>query len=297
LKFQIPDCRKSMTQNLKPLSTPSENDETLLQALTAEKARRRTENKLQYYEPYKKQREFHNAGRKHRERLLMAANQVGKTFAVAMELAMHATGAYPDWWHGYKFDRAIRAWACGETSEVVRATIQLLLLGEPGQHGTGCIPKSALVEVVPARGLADLVDTIRVQHASGDVSTLSLKAYSQGRERFQGATIDYLWLDEEPDSEIFSEALTRTNIAAGPAVLTFTPLKGMSTVVKRYLHDHFDCAPRHHHDLGRCRALFIRGQEADCCPVSRPRARHKDEGRSVYGFGARVLGERGQAAH
>jgi phage terminase large subunit-like protein len=208
-----------------------------LQALTAEKARRRTENKLQYYQPYKKQREFHNAGRKHRERLLMAANQVGKTFAAAMELAMHVTGTYPDWWRGYRFDRAIRAWSCGETSEVVRATIQLLLLGEPGQHGTGCIPKSALVEVVPARGLADLVDTIRVQHASGDVSTISLKAYSQGRERFQGATIDYLWLDEEPDPEIFSEALTRTNIAAGPAVLTFTPLKGMSTVVKRYLHD------------------------------------------------------------
>ena len=125
-----------MTQNLKPSLTPSENDETLLQALTTEKARRRTENKLQYYAPYKKQREFHNAGRKHRERLLMAANQVGKTFAAAMELAMHVTGSYPDWWRGYRFDRAIRAWACGETSEVVRATIQLLLLGEPGAwHG------------------------------------------------------------------------------------------------------------------------------------------------------------------
>jgi len=76
-----------------------------------------------------------------------------------------------------------------------------------------------------------------VQHASGDVSTISLKAYSQGRERFQGATIDYLWLDEEPDASIFSEALTRTNIARGPSVLTFTPLKGMSTVVKRYFHE------------------------------------------------------------
>jgi phage terminase large subunit-like protein len=94
-----------------------------------------------------------------------------------------------------------------------------------------------LVEVVPARGLADLADIIRVQHVSGEVSTISLKAYSQGRERFQGATIDYLWLDEEPDASIFSEALTRTNIARGPSVLTFTPLKGMSTVVKRCLLD------------------------------------------------------------
>ncbi|WP_217551108.1 terminase family protein, partial [Pantoea sp. GbtcB22] len=67
--------------------------------------------------------------------------------------------------------------------------------------------------------------------------TISLKAYAQGRERFQGATIDYLWLDEEPDESIFTEALTRTNIARGPSVLTFTPLKGMSSVVKRYLLD------------------------------------------------------------
>jgi phage terminase large subunit-like protein len=209
----------------------------LLKTLETEKIRRLTENRLAYYKPYPRQVEFHAAGTRHRERLLCAANQVGKTYAAAMELAAHASGQYPPWWQGYRFDRAIRAWAAGETTEVVRATIQLLLLGEPGQHGTGCIPKSALVEVVPARGLADLADIIRVQHASGDVSTISLKAYSQGRERFQGATIDYLWLDEEPDASIFSEALTRTNIARGPTVLTFTPLKGTSTVVKRYFHE------------------------------------------------------------
>jgi len=222
----------SLLQNSEPNS-----EALLLKTLETEKTRRLTENRLAYYKPYARQLQFHAAGAEHRERLLCAANQVGKTYAAAMELAAHASGQYPPWWQGYRFDRAIRAWAAGETTEVVRATIQLLLLGEPGQHGTGCIPKSALVEVVPARGLADLADIIRVQHTSGDVSTISLKAYSQGRERFQGATIDYLWLDEEPDASIFSEALTRTNIARGPSVLTFTPLKGMSTVVKRYFHE------------------------------------------------------------
>src|SRR5262249_2673694 len=209
----------------------------LLKTLETEKTRRLTEDRLRYYKPYPRQSEVHAAGRTDRERLLIAANQVGKTYAAAMELAAHATGQCPSFWCGYRFDRAIRAWAAGETAEVVRATIQLLLLGESGQHGTGCIPKSALLEVVPARGTAELADMIRVRHVSGDVSTISLKAYSQGRERFQGATIDYLWLDEEPDAAIFSESLSRTNIGRGPSVLIFTPLKGMSTVVKRYLLD------------------------------------------------------------
>ena len=194
-------------------------------------------HKIARWNPYPKQREFYDAGATHRERLLLAGNQCGKILAAAMELAMHALGDYPEWWGGHRFDRAIRAWACGETSEVVRETIQLLLLGPPGQHGTGCIPKSALIEVVSARGLADLADIIRVRHASGDTSTIALKAYSQGRERFQGATIDFIWFDEEPDAAIFSEGLTRTNTTRGPSILTFTPLKGISQVVKRYLRE------------------------------------------------------------
>jgi hypothetical protein len=94
----------------------------------------------------------------------MASNQTGKTLAAAMELTMHATGNYPAWWQRWRFDRAIRAWACGETSEVVRDHAAPAAW-RAGQHGTGCIPKAALVEVIPARRLADLVDMIRVHHA------------------------------------------------------------------------------------------------------------------------------------
>ena len=60
--------------------------------LKMELARRRIENKLAYYKPYKKQAAFHAAGAKYRERLLLAANQVGKTFAGAMEVAIQASG-------------------------------------------------------------------------------------------------------------------------------------------------------------------------------------------------------------
>jgi len=72
---------------------------------------------------------------------------------------------------------------------------------------------------------------------SGGVSIIGLKTYASGREKFQGETLDYVWLDEEPPIDIYTEALTRTNVGASPVWLTFTPLQGVSTVVKRFLHE------------------------------------------------------------
>jgi len=43
-----------------------------------------------------------------------------------------------------------------------------------------------------------------------------------------------VWLDEEPPSDVYFEALTRTNVTQGPVTLMFTPLLGVSTVVKRF---------------------------------------------------------------
>ena len=143
--------------------------------------------------------------------------------------------SYPDWWQGKRFDRPTVAWACGVTGEVVRDTVQRVLIGRPGQEGTGSIPKDAIAERVTARGIADLLDTIKVRHVSGGISIIGLKTYQSGREKFQGETLDYIWLDEEAPADIYTECLTRTNVGNGPVWLTFTPLLGMSTVVKRFL--------------------------------------------------------------
>ena len=203
--------------------------------VTAERNRRLTENRLFYYRPYPKQREFHAAGTTARERLLMAGNQLGKTLAGGFEVAMHATGRYPDWWRGRRFDRPTNSWACGVTGEVVRDTVQRVLVGRPGYEGTGSIPRDAIAERIPARGVADQLDLIKVRHISHGVSTIGLKTYQSGREKFQGEQLDFVWFDEEPTLDIYTEGLTRTNVGNGPVWLTFTPLQGMSTVVKRFL--------------------------------------------------------------
>ena len=97
------------------MNTPKVDSLILLRQLEAEQTRRRTEDRLRYYSPYPKQREFHEAGATHRERLL------GKTLAGGFEAAMHR---YPDDWKGKRFGRPTVGWACGVTGEVVRDTIQ-----------------------------------------------------------------------------------------------------------------------------------------------------------------------------
>ena len=82
----------------------------MVETLSALKTRRQ-ENRLTEYRPYKKQKEFHTSGAVHRERLLMAGNQLGKTYCGAAEVAFHLTGLYPDNWEGRRWDRATRWWA------------------------------------------------------------------------------------------------------------------------------------------------------------------------------------------
>lgn len=192
--------------------------------------------KLEFYTPYPKQLEFHKAGALYRERLFKAGNQLGKTLGASFETAMHATGKYPADWEGKRFTHPIAGWVGAPTGQLSRDNPQRLLLGRPGEWGTGAIPGDDIVGLKRASGnVPDLIETIQVRHVSGGISSLTLKSYDQGRIRWQGETLHLVWFDEEPDEEVYSEGVTRTNATKGIVYLTFTPLLGMSQVVTRFL--------------------------------------------------------------
>lgn len=197
-------------------------------------------NQLAQYRPYAKQKEFHDAGKEHRERLFMAGNQLGKTVAGGFEVAMHLTGRYPDWWSGCRFERPVKWWAAGVTGESTRDNPQRILIGPPareGAWGTGAIPGDCLVKWDRARGVPNALDTVVVRHETGGESVLAFKSYEKGREKWQGETLNGVWYDEEPPLDIYTEGMTRTNTTMGPVFLTFTPLLGMSEVVRMFLTD------------------------------------------------------------
>lgn len=168
----------------------------------------------------------------------MAGNQLGKTLAGAAEMAMHLTGLYPEWWDGRRFLNPIRALAGSESAELTRKGIQRLLIGPPEQEeqwGTGMVPKDKLASWNRRQGIPNTLDNIVVTHVSGEQSVLEFKSYDQGRGKWQADTVDLVWFDEEPPEEIYTEGLTRTNATRGIVYVTFTPLLGMSAVVKKYL--------------------------------------------------------------
>ncbi|WP_069107199.1 terminase large subunit domain-containing protein [Xylella fastidiosa] len=209
----------------------------VLALLLEEKARRRRTNRLAEYSPYPKQRAFHAMGAGTRERLLAAANQSGKTLCAGHEVAMHLTGRYPQWWEGRRFERSNHGLAGSETGELTRRGVQRILLGRDPktEMGTGAIPGECIEGVTWARGVPELVDTVYVRHVCGERSSISLKSFDQGREKWQADTVDWVWFDEEPPEDVYFEGITRTNRTFGPVFMTFTPLKGMSSVVRRFL--------------------------------------------------------------
>jgi len=197
-------------------------------------------DRLVTYSPYAKQIEFHTAGAGFRERLFMAGNQLGKTWAGAFETAMHATGRYPAWWTGKRYNYAVRAMVGSESAELTKKGVQRLLLGPPEMReewGTGAIPYECVRGTSMKQGVPDAVSSIVVKHECGEDSVIQFNSYDQGRTKWQADTVDFVWFDEEPPLAIYSEGLTRTQAVGGQVFVTFTPLLGMSEVVKRFILD------------------------------------------------------------
>lgn len=213
--------------------------------LLEERGRRTAGRRLKTYYPdtgplrrelYAKHIAFFAAGVQHRERAAMAANRIGKTEGLgAYETALHLTGLYPDWWPGHRFNRPINGICGGDTGTTTRDILVRKLLGPPEDRGTGMIPRETLGKIAPASGIPGHVDFALVKHVSGKDSFLQFRSYDQGREAWQGTERDWVWLDEEPPMDIYTEALLRTMTTKGLLICTFTPLKGLTDVALGFM--------------------------------------------------------------
>lgn len=182
-----------------------------------------------------KHRAFFAAGLHYNERTFMAGNRCGKSIAGAFEAACHATGEYPDWWEGRRFDHPTHGWSVGSTARATRDTAQKELIGPIGAWGTGMIPKEKIGKFWALSGVPQGIDVIQVKHVSGGWSTIGFKNYEQPLAAFYGTALEWAWLDEECPQDVYNEILIRTMTTNGLVFNTFTPLKGLTPQVVRFL--------------------------------------------------------------
>jgi len=223
-----------------------EEQERLLKLLKEKDARVRY-NKLSYFEPYAWQEDLGNATGEHKQISAMCANQIGKSTAGAFVTACHLTGKYPEGWKGHKFKKPIYAWASGVSNDTTRDIVQTELFGlaeDASAWGTGMVPLDDIGEATRRRGATgNTYDSVMVRHHDPDTgkpngwSRIGFKSYEMGEEKFFGRPVDWIWLDEQPPTNIYTQCITRTVATDGYVMCTFTPEDGVTPMVHQFMND------------------------------------------------------------
>ena len=187
--------------------------------------KRRADNKLSCYnagrKKHKKQLAFHKC--KKRNRWVFGGNRSGKTECGAVEAIWMARGNHP-----YRKNRKdVFGWVVSLSQQVQRDVAQAKILYY--------LPKSWIADIVMLSGRKDspaagVIDQIKIKNVFGGISTIGFKSCDQGREKFQGASLDFVWFDEEPPQDIYEECLMRVMDRRGDIFGTMTPLKGRTFV-------------------------------------------------------------------
>lgn len=161
---------------------------------------------------------------------------------------MHATGLYPEWWTGKRFNKGGLLWAVGNTSDSTRKVLQKELLGTANAKmrediGTGSIPRHAIDF---GKGLVtdgERIKEIKVKFHNkygewtGQYSTIAFYSVGQGQGSMMGQEVDYIWMDEfaEHDAaEVYNQLVTRTGTSKGSVTMTGTPEMGMNEIIEMF---------------------------------------------------------------
>lgn len=199
-----------------------------LRAIEAEQKKRTEDNKLALYNSgrkrHLKQIAFHKC--KKRNRWVFGGNRSGKTECGAAECVYIARGIHP--YRKNKPDTA--GWVVSLSAQVQRDVAQKKILAYLRRDWIDDIVMQSGRKDSPESGI---IDFIRVKNVFGGVSVIGFKSCDQGREKFQGASLDYVWFDEEPPEEIYDECRMRVFDRRGDIFGTMTPLKGLTFVYER----------------------------------------------------------------
>lgn len=170
---------------------------------------------------HEKQLEFHRSQK--RNRWVFGGNRTGKTECGAVETIWLSLGIHPF----RENRRQTECWVVSLSNRVQKEVAQAKILKY--------LPKNAITGIVMKTGSKDfaesgVIECICVKNAFGNISKIWFKSCEEGREKFQGASLDFIWFDEEPPEDIYHECQMRLLDKNGELFGTMTPLKGFSFI-------------------------------------------------------------------
>lgn len=170
---------------------------------------------------HKKQLEFHKSTK--RNRWVFGGNRTGKTECGAVETIWLARGNHP-----YKNNKPNTVgWVVSLSTRVQKEVAQDKILKY--------LNKSWIADIIMKQGKKGsaeygVIECIVVKNVFGGLSKIYFKSCEEGREKFQGSSLDYVWFDEEPPQDIYIECRMRVLDRCGQIFGTMTPLKGLTYI-------------------------------------------------------------------
>lgn len=167
-----------------------------------------------------KQMQFHKCTK--RNRWVFGGNRSGKSECGAVETIWLARGIHP-----YRKNQPTDGWVVSLSFNVQKAVAQKKILS--------FLPREWIADITMREGKRGalengIIDTISVKNIFGSISHITFKSAEEGREKFQGASLNYVWFDEEPPEDVWAECCMRVLDRAGDIYATMTPLKGLTFV-------------------------------------------------------------------
>lgn len=191
----------------------------------AREMERRKQTKLARYNKgpivHKKQMLFHASPK--RNRWVFGGNRSGKSECGAVEVVWLARGIHP--FRNCLF--AVTGWVVSPSTRVQKDVAQKKILSYLDPAWIEDIVMVSGKKSSPEYGV---VESILVKSVCGGISVISFKSCEEGREKFQGASLDFVWFDEEPPKDIYDECRMRIIDRSGDIFGTMTPLKGLTFV-------------------------------------------------------------------
>ena len=196
-----------------------------LKRIEAEISRRKENDYLSRYnvgeKVHEKQIAFHKCPKKNR--WVFGGNRSGKTECGAVESIYMARGIHP-----YRENRKdVFGWVVSLSSQVQRDVAQRKILSY--------LNPDWIVDVTMLLGRKEnlksgIIDQLFIKNVFGGISVIGFKSCDQGREKFQGSSLDFVWFDEEPPKDIYDECKMRVLDKKGDIFGTMTPLKGLTFI-------------------------------------------------------------------